>query len=174
MTLLIGIDRASIKRNPNAGRTQMKVPGVRETKFYVTGELPDILKDEKNAYISEATTSSDAPNEYEGYIHNESILEELFKLADKKDNHISIEMNQEWNTVRFLPEDTFFYKHLNVKVKCMCCGHKFKSNDFAEFDNDDSHNFNYTYTGCPKCKAWDCCNVKYEAIGQVESKYLPA
>jgi len=171
--ILIGINKSSIKRNLNAGRTQMKVLGKREMSFHVTGELPDILKDEKNAFISESITSNDSPDEHKGYITNFDIFPDVCTMADNKDNHISVEMHNEWNTIMFPPEDRYFFKHLNVKVKCMNCNHQFMSNDFVEMDNDDSCNFHYTDTGCPECRAWDCCNVRYESIHEVESKYLP-
>lgn len=171
--ILIKIDRKSIRKNPNAGRATQKVAGRREVTFTCTGELPEYLKNEKYAIItqeSETWSTDEIIKEYSGLIIDESILDKLYKT---KDAFITIEMNQEWDTLTFPPEQTYFYDYKNTKVKCAECGHKFMSNEFAEFENEWDDYYSHTHEGCPECGEWDCCDVRYEIIAELETADLP-
>ena len=170
--VLIKIDRKSIRKNPNVGRTQQKVAGARNTTFTCKGELPVYMKDEDSIIITEWSIG-DGVKEYKGIITDESIIEKIYndELFKENGKNITIETSQDWNTVTFPPEPKYFYKYKNTKVKCKECKHKFMSNEFKEFDWDD--NYSYTITGCPKCENWDCCNIEYEKIEDVKIKVTP-
>ena len=121
--ILIKIDRKSIRKNTNKGRTQQKVAGARNTTFTCKGELPEYMKDEDNIIITEWSIEQGI-KEYKGIIIDENIINKLYKENPKKNGRkISIETTQEWNTVTFPPELRYFYKHKNTKVECSKCGH---------------------------------------------------
>lgn len=171
--ILIKIDKKSIRKNPNAGRTQQKVAGMRNTTFKCKGELPSYMKDEKTIIITSWLIDKEI-KEYEGVIIDEDIIEKVYKEISKKNGkNLTIEITQDWSTLTFPPECRYFYKYKNTKVKCKECGNRFMSNDFKEIELDCGDDYSYTDTGCPNCENWDCCEVEYEKIEDVEIKPTP-
>lgn len=172
--ILIKIDRKSIRKNPNAGRTQQKVAGARNTTFTCKGKLPGYLKDKDNIVIT-GWSIRDGIKEYEGIITDESIIEKIYDNEYYKENgkNISIETTQDWHTVTFPPEPEYFYKYKDTKVKCKECKHEFMSDEFKEFEIDWDDNYSHTITGCPKCENWDCCDINYEKIEDVKINSIP-
>src|ERR1700712_5963404 len=99
---LIRIDRASIKKNPNAGKDYVLVHGPRVATFECIGELPDWLVDDENCLVGEVVFSENAPNIYSGVIFDPGSID-YEKLTTNK-NKIQINVNGNIRRIPMAPE----------------------------------------------------------------------
>lgn len=158
--ILILIDLKSIKKNPNAYSRSSVIMGAKEIRFTVKGKfLPECLVDGVNCFVEEQYFG-DSPS-IKGTLLDHTVIDLLIK---EKVSGVEAIVKNNLQTIHHLPEEPYFYKYVNTKVKCKECGHAFMSGEFLSLDNGDDESFAFTYTGCPKCKAYDCCNVEYEKI----------
>jgi len=168
MKYLILIDKKSIKRNPNAGSQVTKMFGAREIDFECD-KLPDILIDEKNCFISTYKVSNKGvKSDITGYLDNDDLIEELLTNKRYKDCNITINVHNNIETINHFPIPKYSFKYTPLKVKCNECGHEFMSNEFLSMSNDDDDEYRSTVTGCPKCNEYDCCDVRYQNIKEIE------
>jgi hypothetical protein len=154
--ILIKINLKLIKKNPNAGKQTDKIFMGKTITFSGKGEVNEILKDGVNCFISEINQDVGGNNKtYSGVLFDESLVLELGLL-----HGLTINVKNNYQTINHYPEPKYFFKYINTTVECDYFGETFKSNEFLEIEEDES----YSLTGCPFCKAMDCCEVVYETI----------
>jgi hypothetical protein len=160
MKYIIPIDKKSIKRNPKYGEKVEYIPTGREITFE-SNFIPTALKD--RLIISEKGTC------FSGILIEEPTHEEIQEiLKENKDGqffYCSVKLNYQ---PVYKNEPKYFYNYEIVKVKCDSCGGEFMSDEFKELECEDGYDYSYTYTGCPKCGAWHCCDVEYEDIKDIK------
>jgi hypothetical protein len=169
-TTLIKIDLDSIKLNPKHGQTQTRIPTNTEITIDVIGSEPfDYLKDRENCYITNQSYNLDYSKkdecQFSALILDPSLVDRLMKEKENGNcKEISITQKYNYQTFDHLPISKYNYSYEIVDLICEECGQTFKSDKLLELDNDDDECFAYTNTGCPHCRAWDCCEVEYEDI----------
>lgn len=168
----IKIDRESIKVNPNAYSTKTVVFGKREVTFKALEMLPELVEG-KNCFIYTWTEVNGKKTNIEGYIFEFDFANDLIykycKATVENGTYnnplLSIEMKQDIQNLTHSPIQKYSYKYENIELKCNTCGDQFMSNDIQTDDNDDG---GYSTEVCPKCGAWDCCDIKYENINDIK------
>jgi hypothetical protein len=63
------------------------------------------------------------------------------------------------------PQPKWLYDHAVVQVACQECGATF-SNKELESDSDEDADGNYSSSNaiCPRCHAWECCELTHEVF----------
>ena len=139
---LIKIDRSSIKKNPDGGKTQSHVI-IGSTTTFVCNEIPNRILDLIQI------TSENIENgviEYSGFIKEPFDYE---KFKGVKGLKVNTEINNQF--IRHLPEPYYFYDYENTEVKCNECG---KMIGIKEVYYDDE---------CPNCNGIDSFGlIEYE------------
>lgn len=71
------------------------------------------------------------------------------------------------------PIPSYSFKRVSTDVTCDECGAVFKHTEFESDCMDDGDGGEiYSSTICPKCGHWDCCEVEYERLSDVEMKSI--
>jgi len=172
---LIKIDRKSIKKNPNADRTETVVPTNKEIIFEGRKKIPSYLIDGENCCILNWTHGVNGSLlHYRGVLINEELIN---KILNDPDIRIT-ESEQHFVTVHHFPEENYFYKYKSIQVQCKYCKRKFMSSKLKFYEEEscgcDYGWYNCTDEGCPHCRAWFCCQVEYENINEViANEYQP-
>jgi len=160
MKYLIKINLKTIKKNKDFGNYQSIIPTNKTIKFEFEGtsNLPDYFKPDNNCIIVESIKKFEIKVSYliKGYIISEDLLK---KCIDEKLN-INLELNQNYITVDHFPIPEYSYKYINTLLVCNNCNNKIKSDDLK---SDEFYDY-YSDKVCPKCGAFDCCDITYESI----------
>jgi hypothetical protein len=67
-----------------------------------------------------------------------------------------------------ISEPKYFYDYEDVEVSCKECGEKFSCRELG-YDCVDDY---YSTKVCPKCDCWDCCELEFERLGDVEHEII--
>ena len=90
-------------------------------------------------------------------------------VADKDGNVIG----QEYSMVRYYTigpcRPKWLYAHKPCEVECEFCHERFDADELeyandCPLDEDGNESFFETNRQCPKCGAWNCCDVKWEKL----------
>jgi len=181
---LIRINKKSIKRNPDAGRTNKTVQG--KSHVYIT-QL--VVQDIEQTILKGKNTPTTPPTSREfvlqdlvdGRVTSYKILsterdidmalkpyggrhECLRQLWDGKIDVWQLDKREEKDTQNIAwltPAPDFLCKYVPTKVECYKCGATFTHTDLQA---DASFEGSCTSTKCPKCGVWDCCELEYEKL----------
>ena len=163
--VIVKIKKSSIRKNPNAGRTQTTISRGIDIEFRLNGvrQLPDFLKgNERSCVTSQAFSTGPLDHEstwIKGFLLDHTKLEELQNL---KGAEVTFHHNTE--TFRHQPEPEYFYEYQNPKVECSHCHSKVHVKDIIddwEFDGEDE----YPFIECPICGYRDTFpEIRYESI----------
>lgn len=67
----------------------------------------------------------------------------------------------------------FLYRYQPAQVTCRECGASFDHDDLASAEvSDGDGGENYSTEVCPRCHAFDCCDVEYERLSSSELERL--
>jgi len=182
--MLIKIDRKSIKKNPNAGKTVREVPAHATTTIKIYSNHPDlhkILPDRITQLIrfvsrscSSKSLNSLNSNEFKEKPCLPPSFEFIFLAAPDEDinaiindlvvwgvqlKDISYETNINYEQIHCLnPEPEYFYKYIDKKVKCNNCGKTFSYTKLEDDYGYDGENEYLIDNICPKCHCSECCD----------------
>lgn len=147
----IKINRDSIRKNPNAGRTRTYVQGRSTISFRIEGEVPKELNEGEDFYTT--TWSTDF---VEGVLINEEAVNTLRTLQN-----CTIEISREGYYLDHLPEADYLYEYENQVLVCENCHSEVPLNNVEdEYTYEGSH-----YLICPVCKGADTFGrLEYEEI----------
>lgn len=154
--MLILIDKSTIKKNPNAGRTISQISGPIQICFSMANEPPIELVDSKKILITEYSLNLDGREYCEGIVIDPGAIGVL------KDAGADTERNQEVIEFSHLPEPSFFYNYENPSVPCSECHQTTLLNDIKV--RDGGIDGEYQYTICPHCEGIDTFDIQYEPI----------
>jgi len=145
--MLVKIDRTTIKKNPNAGKTTYILPIGPEECF-------------KTEYYG------DRVKEYVVYSKSERlILDRPRREGDLQSGSISCRYSQPTQVIHTLsPEPAYFYKYENPTIECEYCKSQFKHTELQSDEYSFCEDYGYSDCVCPKCKEWNCCKLEYENI----------
>ncbi len=161
--MLIKIDRASIKRNPNAGATVSMMQGHREATFMFPegGRIPAELLDKVVFSEWADSVKPEEGNRQRGYIINPDDAD-LFRVC----KGIFISVDGGLQRVEHMPLPEYQYKHENPAIACLNCGEMVPVNDIADgviYDGNDDEV--WVDQICPHCHAYDTFGeIEYESI----------
>lgn len=177
-SILIKINPKSIRKNPNAFRTQTTFPttsrmelsfsvpagsiSMAKGKILAPMPYPEFILD-KNILIERADCTNESCE-----VRCVSIGSELHKFIEdgKKFEGVEIEITQDFETINHPPEPEYFYKYEDTIVKCNSCHDTFKH---TELTSDEDAEGRYMQDICPNCFASNCCDIDYEKFDK--SKY---
>lgn len=169
MTELILIDRLSIKKNPNSGSMETRVPVLRECSFeYHAKVIPEWLKTQPVEVISTYTNNDGIVATTIHELVCIGDFDALFaKMVEMKDPAVKKYVdNINYTTIRHAPERKWNYKYENTSVTCGECNNKIPHNELLETDDDFGADL------CPKCRAVQSFDYKYEDINEVVKQML--
>jgi len=165
---LIKIDRTTIKKNDNAGQTQLLIPGrATETKVILIcldTLCNQYLNIEGSGHITKKVTIVD------GYVTNiESLTDQELQLDGYKKvynreldeyilNHTKERPVETINLLQPIPNYSAQYEP--QIIECEHCNEQF---DFTELTSEDFDDYSLTNI-CPKCKTPNCCDIKFEEL----------
>ncbi len=184
----VSIDKKSIKANPNAGSTKTFIHGINEIKInfcvFNTGKVGAFMLKNNLGFINPLAV---------GILQFSFRLKELSRgliktLYKKKDlgllkyvfsikgssiicvgssnsySNVVIDEDMHLQTINHSPEDKWFYKYKNIKVRCNECGKRFSH---TKLECDENYDGSLISSICPYCKTVYCCEVEYEEISEV-------
>ena len=160
MKFVIPIDRKTIQKNPDAGRTKYKIR---------------IGPDEKTLDIK---YKSGLELSYIGF--NEGVMRlstlNITRLKDQDLPQVSDLINEieiinfntksNYDVVHTIsPAPDYLYEYQHIDVQCEDCENWF---DFNRLEEEyDAYSGCFRENICPNCNTSDCCELEYEKIGKV-------
>lgn len=145
--------------NPNKGRLMYLCPGPVEYNLSLQSKLPDefdsylyTLMDDMYFYlfISQETFSR--------------AMDIIKKNVALYYDYIKVFTVQNMTPVYTLcPEGAYLYKYdFNFCVTCEDCGESFPYTELEQDEFYNDYDYQYTDTKCPKCGAWNCCEIEFQ------------
>lgn len=154
--MIVKIDRSTIRKNPNAGNT-----------VYYRNIGP-------KEYHKQTITFEDGiwyKRVQIGYSYSEEKIvwtlshEESIKQEKRPDHFYPDFKESSYQPTEKLyslsPEPEYLFKYENTVISCEYCNEEFPTNELMN-DFDDYSGYNDRV--CPKCSAWDCCEIQYEVF----------
>lgn len=164
----IKIDRKSIKVNPNAGAMMSRVLGHREVTFECIGEFPKELVDGKNVHLISWEEFNGKRIKTNGYVFDDETEKFIWeKLRTKEWVRFNMKMEQNYQTIHHPPIAKYSYKFKDKQLKCNFCKSKIM---YSQLKSDSGEFGEHSFEVCPICGAWDCCELKFEHINDVNNK----
>ena len=158
---LIKIDRSTIRRNPDAGRTEWTVAGPSRATvrtagitYESAGELT--LHDhaiEGDFIVTESLNGAAIPGttEHKQFTHGSA--------------GVTIRIQRDVETIRTArPAPTWLYQYEPTPVTCRNCGQTFPASELEQDSFFNGEDDIPVYNICPRCQAPECCEVEYEKI----------
>jgi hypothetical protein len=169
MSIVIKIDPASIKKNPNAFKTTSYVKnGPREIRFsYDKISKADFLQLKHLSDLHDDVILRSYNISHNGSYHSVSGLclhEQALERLPKED--LSYEINDNVQVFEHYPEPEYLYNYLPTKVKCRNCKKMILHSAIANDCDDDG----CCWTVCPNCSGIDTFEFEYQQIDDVISK----
>lgn len=172
MSILVKIDRSSVVKNPDAGKTRTTIlQGQRITFEYTGKELPEYLPDidimdlmnqPSRDYVVTELGNDGKKYSLRGRIFNSDCD---FAKSMKKDRRAVMYMDNDFIHYDHLPLDKYLYKYENTQLKCEECG---KIVNYDDIDQDCDDDSGYCYDECPVCHAHDSFgDIDLEKIEEV-------
>jgi len=140
------IEEKSIRKNPNAGKTEVDAYGLVNITINVGGKsIPVRCKPSS----------------------------EILQKLSKKYGPISIEMNRSHERMRSLaPDPDFLFNYKSTKVTCTNCNKQFYhtklQSDYIYTEEGEI----YSNKICPHCETWDCIedNLDFETLEEYKRR----
>lgn len=167
--IVVRIDRNTLRRNPDAGRTSTVMPtGVQSGTFTIERDgrtydldivsVPALWADGGVAGKFYCRGVSGPPP------HAFPFGETTEGKIGGTDKIVSLpEFSQEVVTIEHLPAPPWLYDYLPTNVTCDSCGESFDHSELRSDESFDGEEEFYSDRICPRCGEWDCCEVKYES-----------
>lgn len=179
MTVLIKIDRKSVKRNPNAGRTQTMVAGVVNTTLDVTFFIP--MPEEIKKHVRVISYSHTFPvhsfvsrHQYQCVIDPKEDIQALITEIQKYTKDFNIIQNRPVQILDHDPEPEFLYDMETPDATCENCHETFSCTLLKSDGSSDPDDYSYSDEICPKCGYWDCCSFETEELSIDELSKIAA
>lgn len=165
--VIVRIDRSTLKRNPRAGATMTPIQ-VRPTESVVT-----IRRGRANYTLSSCgEVRIDGTRLIGNFICREAIGEgydpaifgEVRQWEIEQSEVLTSRVDAGMEFVEHRPEPQWLFDYLPTLVTCRECGETFDAMELqsdAQVVSDDGDEA-FSSEVCPKCGAWDCCDLKYE------------
>lgn len=114
----------TLRANPRAGNQIVHIAGKEETEFILKGKLPKILKDK-----AAATVLNSQGDHHHGIIHNYTLIEELYLLANNVSGSkakskvftVYIQTGKRRGEKQHEDQPSHYYEYEMVKATCSAC-----------------------------------------------------
>lgn len=142
----IKIDRSTIRRNPNAGKTSYNIPGKPET--------------------TKVVADNNRIQEYQIYGNKEILMTDRPRIiGDIPDGNIMKSRRFPIETIHSIfPQPQFLFDYHPTELTCEYCDYKFPHtllfDDYCEF----SDTFRNNVCPNPNCQVSECCEISYEPL----------
>ena len=149
MKFNIKIDRNSIRKNPNAGRTTYKIPGIKQ-------EFKDEVTVRKFVRFGENQSWQQISVDKTESVRTEIPIQVIHSLS---------------------PEPDYLYNYAVTEITCLYCGNVFPHTDLKEefvdgyWDPEIQDQYYWDYYKkniCPSCGSTDCCELEFEKLSDVQ------
>ncbi len=168
-TVMIKIDRSSVKKNPKYGHS-VKSYVQREASFSCKGSLPNFMIDGENVHVITETFQQGKGKEFTGVIVDpENAIEWMQQLTkdDIKKHELSISINNNISVIDGILFGKWNYAYEPKKVKCSSCKKSIIFDEIEEEWDSDGED-DYKYTVCPNCHATNSFpELEFEKIEDV-------
>jgi hypothetical protein len=169
---LVKIDLRTLKKNPNAGNTVSYVYGSFDASISFVVNKGWATFQESMEEMSYPTKIMQTANKDGIHLQVECKVKDKYKsdIVDRllelgvKQKDIEYTIKNDTQTIFHAPEREYFFEYLDTKVKCEECGEKFKHTELDFDEMWDEEGESYCDTVCPKCRAWYCCDLRYEKV----------
>lgn len=159
MGTLIKIDRNSIKKNKDAGRTSTYIPGVETITFEgecSQGEI-DRLEKERGIYIGKITHDNSKLKKITGNLDHAGLIDLL-------PNGFIIESSTNMQILSHLPIPEYSFKYENTVLQCCECLNMVHRKDIQRDETVNEDLDEYSFDVCPICKEPNSFSYEYESI----------
>lgn len=170
--VLVRINRRTIKKNKDAGRTLSMIPLQRELKFITDKKVPPKFLKDNLCVLVEQNFESDKKPVSTYATTDSSIIKSLFDWAKKTagDGLLQLEINQDYQRVDHEPIPEYSFRYCNPIVKCKHCQKKSRLSEIDDYDDEYNDG-----TICPKCGNHNSFGeIKYEKITDISIELLPS
>lgn len=161
---IIPIKKSSIKKNPDAGKTEYSIFQGSTITGTWKGKMPKWLESKVHILSVSLSLTSDTEHEFQ----MEQIDEKLIKrITESGNGTINIEHNYAHCSSMF-PEPEFTYEYHNPLIECSECSEQVRYNDIETryVHNEDGDEFNADQ--CPKCGALNSFEYRLQRIDEVQ------
>lgn len=144
MPFTVPIDRSTVRRNPNAGNRVYYQLGRAEERVTHTYSSPDGTR-RRDVYVDGVLVESGGMSAGGGEPTLEVVrsqpVQPLYSLT---------------------PEPAWWFEYVPTRVECAYCGASFPHTELGTDADDAGEDYHCSDTVCPRCGAWDCCQLVYE------------
>lgn len=154
--MLVRINRQTLRRNPNAGNTTSVLPGIAHSELTFTDEHGryEFTNAGDDWYCRSCVTTGPLRFQPGEVVATDTLI------ADPSKVRVTTHGNNQ--IIHHQPEPDWLYEYEPTPVTCNNCGETFDAteltSDCAWTGDDEICSFEV----CPKCDAWECCEVEYE------------
>ena len=153
--MIFHIPIKSRTKNPSAGETCYIIP--ERPEYSVSSSVP---LDIEGLHLTSYNKVGDKES-YEYAFFETGIIQKLMV-----GEYGGLTVNTKYNNYilhSLSPQPDYFIEYEDVEVECDECGAKFcfKELQYGEYD-DNRYDYYYSDKVCPKCFAWDCCELELE------------
>jgi hypothetical protein len=174
MKYLIKIDPNSIKKNPDAGRTDYsQYIGSTSTltiNKFLDPDFITLFEEKFNARLTSKSWGTTPKGEQSVFVLancDPFVVVNYLQTKNIKIEDITINSQAHYNHFHTMtPEPKYFYNHEDTEVECSDCKAKFKHTELIDdldwdYDGEDDYQTGSSRT-CPKCGEPDCCELEFE------------
>ncbi len=175
-TIIVKIDRSTIRKNPDAGNTQSHI--LREIIYlfnFLGSKKPRWMKEKDGVFlesgeqISGKSISAGTGLILKGRITNEELFRKLLHLIEKKDykkigGELTLSAEHKYDTINHAPSPEYLYDYEKTFIKCSNCKKEIEVNHVVVDYIDDE----VCVEICPKCHEYNTFpKYVYEKISEV-------
>ena len=169
--ITVKINRSTIRRNPDAGKTQSHVLRKIDYSFKFLGnKKPKWMKEKDGVYLEEyehiSGVIAGTTFVLKGRLTNKELTEILLRLIEQKDykklgGDLTITVDYDYETINHAPSPEYLYEYEKTFIKCSNCKAKIEVNEIVVDYIDDEVRVEI----CPKCHGYNTFpEYKYEKI----------
>lgn len=164
--MLIRINRSTFRRNPTAGSTQTTfATGLAHTRAtYRENDGSGVydLEADGDRLLVVACKTAGPPRFACGQTYNPDDF--------ATGGYLKIETSREIQTIQHFPLPDWIYEYESGDVTCTECGAAFPHQELQSDCHFTGEDEVCSFTVCPKCGEWDCCDVEYEDPAEVAAE----
>lgn len=153
---LVKINRSTFRKNPTAGNmTSTFDTGLTESRGY--------YEDDNGKYELVAVSADRllvTHMEYTGMPTFNGGAEYPLSAFDL--SRLKIETTRHVQTVHHMPEPDWLFDYEPTLVTCNECGATFAHSELTSDTHWSEGDESCSFSVCPKCGEWECCDVEYE------------
>lgn len=161
---IIPIKKSSMRKNPDAGKTEYSIFGGSTITGTWKGKMPKWLENKVNILANSFPITDEAEYEFSMDKIDETLIK---RITQSGRGTINIEHNYNHFSSLY-PEPEYTFEYCNPLIKCSRCGQhiRFKEIESGYIVNDEGEEFHADK--CPNCGEFDSFEYRLQRIDEVQ------